>query len=233
MSHISATPRLPSFLQGYQSEAPVISPAFSGELRSQTAAAQRLRVLPAEAAAARAAELAPQGLPEEILLQQAMAAPIVHAPPPPPPAPVIDMSRMDAAIDRMRMLSDRLAADMRNDALELAMMLARKIVEGELTSSVDKLMGTVRSAVRRLGESRRITVRLSPEDAELLSKGNQPSNELGGLSAARVEVVADAALGRGDCLVEGELGSVDARLDTRFAELRRAIAEDASEGAEV
>jgi hypothetical protein len=234
MSQISAIPRLPSFLQGYQSETPVISPAFSGELRSQSAAGGRVRMVPVDTGAARAAELAPQVLPEEILLHQAMtASAVAHAPPPPPPAPVVDMSRMDAAVDRLRMLSDRLAADMRNDALEVAMMLARKIVEGELTSNVDKMMGTVRSAVRRLGESRRITVRLSPEDAELLSKGNQPSSELGGLSAAKVEVVADAALGRGDCLVEGDLGSVDARLDTRFAELRRAIAEDAAEGAEV
>jgi hypothetical protein len=233
MSQISAIPRLPSFLQGYQSEAPVISPAFSGELRSQSAAAARLRSVPGEAPMARAAEVAPQALPDEILLHQAMAVSTAAHAPPPPPAPVIDMSRMDAAIDRLRMLSDRLAADTRNDALEVAMMLARKIVEGELTTNVDKMMGTVRSAVRRLGESRRITVRLSPDDADLLSKGNQPSSELGGLSAAKVEVVADATLKRGDCLVEGDLGSVDARLDTRFAELRRAIAEDASEGAEV
>lgn len=233
MSHISAIPRLPSFLQGYQSETPVISPAFSGELRSQSAAGGRVRMVPSEVTA-RTVDVAPQVLPEEILLHQTLAASAAaHAAPPPPPAPVVDMSRMDAAVDRLRMLSDRLAADMRNDALEVAMMLARKIVEGELTTNVDKMMGTVRSAVRRLGESRRITVRLSPEDAELLSKGNQPSSELGGLSAAKVEVVADAALGRGDCLVEGDLGSVDARLDTRFAELRRAIAEDAAEGAEV
>jgi flagellar assembly protein FliH len=140
---------------------------------------------------------------------------------------------MDAAVDRLRMLSDRLAADMRNDALEVAMMLARKIVEGELTTNVDKMMGTVRSAVRRLGESRRITVRLCPEDAELLTKENKQPGDVAGLSAARVEVVADPALGRGDCLVEGDLGSVDGRQDTRFAELRRVIAEDAAEGAVV
>ena len=233
MSQISAIPRLPSFLQGYQNESPVISPAFSGELRSQSAAGGRLRMVSPETSAARNVEVAPQVLPEEILLHQSLAASAAAHAPPPPPAPVVDMSRMDAAVDRLRMLSDRLAADMRNDALEVAMMLARKIVEGELTTNVDRMMSTVRSAVRRLGESRRITVRLSPEDAELLSKGNQPSSELGGLSAAKVEVVADAALGRGDCLVEGDLGSVDARLDTRFAELRRAIAEDAAEVAEV
>jgi hypothetical protein len=232
MSHISATPRLPTFLQGYQSETPVISPAFSGELRSQSAAA-RLRMVPPETAASRAAEVPPQALPEEILLHQAMAASAAPHAPPPPPAVVVDMSRMDAAVDRLRMLSDRLAADMRNDALEVAMMLARKIVEGELTTNVDKMMGTVRSAVRRLGESRRITVRLCPEDAELLTKENKQPGDVAGLSAARVEVVADPALGRGDCLVEGDLGSVDARLDTRFAELRRVIAEDAAEGAEV
>jgi hypothetical protein len=231
MSQISAIPRLPTFLQGYQSEAPVVTPAFSGELRSQAVAAGRVRMVPPEVQARAANEVAPSSLPEEILLHQSLAA---AAAPPPPPVPTVDMSRMDAAVERLRMLSDRLAADVRNDALEVAMLLARKIVEGELTTNVDKMMGTVRSAVRRLGESRRITVRLCPADAELMSNGgNRPVGEMAGLSAAKVEVVSDPTLGRGDCMVEGDLGSVDARLDTRFAELRRAIAEDAAEGAEV
>jgi flagellar biosynthesis/type III secretory pathway protein FliH len=38
--------------------------------------------------------------------------------------------------------------------------------------------------------------------------------------------VAEPSLGRGDCLVEGEVGSVDGRIATRLEELRRALAEE-------
>src|SRR5215213_4167370 len=199
MSHINATPRRPTFMQGYQPEAAVISPAFSGELRAHSG---RLRVVPADGTPSLEAPPA-SSIPEEILLHQSLATPpVVAAPPAPPPAPVIDMSRMDAAIERLRLTSERLAADVRADALEVAMLLARKIVEGEVTTNVDKMMGMVRSAVRRLGESRRVTIRLCPADAELLSNGGKRAPEdIAGLSAAKVEVVSDPTLSRGDCLV--------------------------------
>jgi flagellar assembly protein FliH len=38
--------------------------------------------------------------------------------------------------------------------------------------------------------------------------------------------MADAALERGDCLVEGDVGSVDGRVATRIEELRRALADE-------
>jgi flagellar assembly protein FliH len=229
MSHINSTPRLPTFMLGFQHQAAaVISPAFSGELRAQSG---RLRVAPAEGASAGEPPSPASSIPEEILLHQSLATSPVVAAPPPAPAPVIDMSRMDAAIERLRLTSERLASDVRADALEVAMLLARKIVEGEVTTNVDKMMGMVRSAVRRLGESRRVTIRLCPADADLLTNGGKRTPEdVAGLSAAKVEVVSDPTLSRGDCQVEGELGSVDGRLDTRFAELRRAIVAESNEG---
>jgi flagellar biosynthesis/type III secretory pathway protein FliH len=42
-------------------------------------------------------------------------------------------------------------------------------------------------------------------------------------SISRVEIVADPSLGRGDCLVEGDLVTVDGRLNARIEELRRVL----------
>jgi flagellar biosynthesis/type III secretory pathway protein FliH len=40
---------------------------------------------------------------------------------------------------------------------------------------------------------------------------------------AEIDVLPDASLSRGDCVVEGELGSVDGRLAARLEEVRRAL----------
>jgi flagellar biosynthesis/type III secretory pathway protein FliH len=49
---------------------------------------------------------------------------------------------------------------------------------------------------------------------------------------SRVEIVADASLGRGDCLVEGDLVTVDGRINARIEELRRVLDASATEDAE-
>lgn len=222
--------RRPSFMAGVGGEPRVERAVFGSELRDQSA---RLRSIPAPAPA-NMPEDAPE-IPEGILLPHgstpaAPAAPVFTPPAPPPPPPTLDTSRLEAAVNSLRMLSDRLTAEVRADAVEVAMLLARKIVEGEITANPDRLLGTVRSAVRRLGESRRISVRLCPEDAEAVNNATQRNgSELSGGGVARVEVVADPTLTRGDCVVDGELGSVDARLDTRLGELRRALSDSAVE----
>jgi flagellar biosynthesis/type III secretory pathway protein FliH len=47
-----------------------------------------------------------------------------------------------------------------------------------------------------------------------------------------VEIVADPSLGRGDCLVEGDLVTVDGRINARIEELRRVLDAGAAENAE-
>lgn len=225
--------RVPAFMEGVDVERKVVSATFLGEHRRAFAVA-----------AANDAEMAMPvpaltvQEPADVEVGELMPPPAPPAPEPPPlpppPAPVIDMSRMDAAIDRLRLLADRLAAEVRSDALELGLLIARKVVEGELAVNADRLINVIKSAVGRVGESRKIVVRLCPEDAELLSAskdtagggGGGPLDRLG-KGAAKVDVVVDDSLGRGDCVVEGEHLSVDARLDAKFGEIRRALLEAA------
>ena len=142
--------------------------------------------------------------------------------------------RTSSTIDLLRATTERLAAEARTDALEIGFLVARRILEMELTASAEPLVNLVRSAVRRLGESRRIAIHLSPTDAQAMnavieSRGPQAVAQS---DISRVEIVADASLGRGDCLVEGDLVTVDGRINARIEELRRVLETSATEDAE-
>src|SRR6185369_15742672 len=81
--------------------------------------------------------------------------------------PVDDQSdevgaRLGAAVEMLRTTSERLAAEARSDALEVGFLIARRILETELATSPEPLVALVRSTIRRLGEARKMTVRLSP-----------------------------------------------------------------------
>jgi flagellar assembly protein FliH len=138
------------------------------------------------------------------------------------------LERVAGAVETLRAQAERLAEQARADAIEIGFQVARKVLEAELRSGPEALFALVRSAVRRAGDSRRVAVRLAPEDAALLAS-DAGLGALDGVTAARIEWIPDASLQAGDCLVETDFGQVDGRLGTRLAEIRRAV--DAVEGA--
>lgn len=147
-----------------------------------------------------------------------------------PSQPQIDFGeRVAAAVSALRLHSERLAEHAREDAVELALLLARRIVEGELGAGVEPLLRVVKGVIRRAGESRRVIVHLCPTDAANVEQAGGPRG-LSGVGAAQIELVADPSLGPGDCVVDADFGTIDARLDTRFAELRRLLDEAVAGG---
>jgi flagellar assembly protein FliH len=138
------------------------------------------------------------------------------------------LQRVGHAVDVLRLQSDRLAEQARSDALEIGFLVARRILETELQSSPEALFALVRGALKRAGESRRVAVRLHPDDVQAVEAAVASRDLVVG--AAAVEVTADAALDRGDVVVETDFGTVDGRLKTRFDELHRAARAALEEG---
>jgi len=152
-------------------------------------------------------------------------------PAPAPPGPALQdargsgregLERLADAVAMLRLQAERLADQARADAVEIAFQAAARILETELRQSPEPLFALVRSALRRAGDSRRVVVRLSPDDARLVET-DRDRLAVGALAVARVEIVADASLAPGDCVVETDFGKVDGRLATRLAEAKRAV----------
>ncbi|HUK66216.1 MAG TPA: flagellar assembly protein FliH [Anaeromyxobacteraceae bacterium] len=139
------------------------------------------------------------------------------------------LDRVAAAVETLRAQADHLGEQVRADAIEIAFLVARKILEAELKQGPEAIFALVRSAVRKAGASRRVSVRLHPEDAARLEEelGHREDETL---SAARIELVPDTSVERGDCRVDTDFGQVDGRLGTRLAEVRRAVDTAGEEG---
>lgn len=146
-------------------------------------------------------------------------------PPPyrPPDVPNHNTERLVSAIQNLRLQSERFAEQARSDALELGFQVARRILEAELTTSPQPLFALIRSAVQRLGDSRRVVLHLSPGDLARVEEAGGKGTL--GLAVAQIDLVADAALQPGDCLIDGDIGSVDGRITTRLDELRREVSQ--------
>lgn len=98
----------------------------------------------------------------------------------------------------------------RSATLELALAVAGHLVRDAIEADPARVRGLVEDALSRVRRATAVKVRVHPDD-------------VGALSGLEAELVPDATLSRGDCVVTSELGEVDARLSVRLAALKRAL----------
>ena len=107
---------------------------------------------------------------------------------------------------------DALQQDMAQSLAAAAIALARQVVRGELVQQPELVVAVAEEALGALMLSaRHITVRVHPDDEPLVAQG---AGELRDARGARL--VADAAVARGGCLVESDIGIVDAGIESRW-----------------
>lgn len=112
---------------------------------------------------------------------------------------------------------DALQQDMARALAVSATHLARQMVRSELVQRPELVVAVAQEAVDTLLLSaHHITLRVHPEDHALVSQGAADV-----LAARGARLLADAAVTRGGCVVESDIGVIDASLETRW---RRAAA---------
>jgi flagellar assembly protein FliH len=95
----------------------------------------------------------------------------------------------------------------------IAMQMARQVVRSELQTSATLVVDVTQEALAEvLLSARHITVKVHPEDLTWIEQGCADAFEARG-----ARLLADTHIERGGCLVESDLGVVDARLATRWA----------------
>jgi type III secretion protein L len=104
----------------------------------------------------------------------------------------------------------------------LAVRIAEKILGRELSLRPDAVVDVAAEALRLTGEPREVLLRVNPDDLAALERG-KPRLVEKCRTASAVSFRADEKVGRGGCIVETELGVVDARLSTQLEAIERAL----------
>jgi flagellar assembly protein FliH len=100
-----------------------------------------------------------------------------------------------------------------------ATLLARQVVRSELEARPELVAQVAQEAIDALMLSaRHITLRVHPEEQPLIAQGAAEVIEARG-----ARLVADASVARGGCIVESDLGAIDASIETRWARAAAAL----------
>ena len=111
-------------------------------------------------------------------------------------------------------LGAELEAQMAQSLVDTAVMLARQVVRSELQQRPDCVQQVAREAVEAVMLSaRHLRLRLNPADQALVAEGAADI-----LQGREVQLLADPAVQPGGCVVDSDLGRVDAQIETRWAQ---------------
>lgn len=128
-------------------------------------------------------------------------------------------------------LRSRVFKESEEDILKLAVMVARKIVQQEITQDPVILASIIAAAVGGCTERDRVVVRLNPNDYAVVAANRQAF--LAGLGDdVPITLTPDDGVGPGGCLVETATGTVDARIESQLDEIYRTLLEERSAPAE-
>lgn len=121
-------------------------------------------------------------------------------------------------------LRDKVLRESEDELIDLVMLVARKVIIREITQDRSILAGVVQNALAGLSARQEITVRINPDDYLLVTSGRDEllQNEL---LNDRLLLKPDPSVAAGFCLVDTDMGTIDASLDGQLDQLYRSLVE--------
>jgi flagellar assembly protein FliH len=131
------------------------------------------------------------------------------------------LAALDGLIGEIAAARERLIRSAEREAVALAIVIASRVLAAEVKES-SLSPELVEDAVRETMERKHVVVRLNPADRDALTQDGRPLEAMFP-GAASVQFVTDESVSRCGCIVESNMGIVDAQLDTQLEQLRQAL----------
>ena len=110
---------------------------------------------------------------------------------------------------------------METTLIDVVNQAVRKII-GELDSD-ERIVRIVRESLLKVRNQSRVTVRVAPADDKAVRTALEPMLKSTPGSTSFLELIPDARLEQGSCILESELGVIDASLETQLKALEKAF----------
>lgn len=119
--------------------------------------------------------------------------------------------------------------EVEQDVLKLSIKLAEKIIGREIKSDKQTIADTVATAMRNVRQQERLIIRVNPTDFPDVQEFKAQLSHSGRCKFLDFE--PDPKIPSGGCIIESEVGTVDARLETQLKILERTLLRQAERDA--
>ncbi|AIF52127.1 FliH/SctL family protein [Pelosinus sp. UFO1] len=106
--------------------------------------------------------------------------------------------------------------------VEIALALASKVLASEITENPLVVLPVVKAALDKVRDQEQIVIRVSVQDFDAVLQVKQDLQVMVGGEHV-LKITADHTLENGSCVIDTSYGMVDARIDTQFDTLKKAL----------
>jgi len=132
------------------------------------------------------------------------------------------IERLETIVSAAENSFARVCQQCEKELIDFIIDTAQKVIRQEIDRSDEIVMNVVRAAIVRASDRREISLRLHPEDLELVRV--HEAGLLGEFDEIRVlRFEADQRISRGGCLLETASGWVDGRIEQQMSELAKSL----------
>ncbi|MBS1795824.1 MAG: type III secretion system stator protein SctL [Acidobacteria bacterium] len=131
------------------------------------------------------------------------------------------LTEFETTLVETREIRERVFRETEKDLLRLAVRLAEKIVGREIDGDDKTVIDIVSTALQNARQQEKLTVRVNPKDLPTVERATQKFAHSGRVRF--LDFVADPRVATSGCLIESEVGTIDARLETQLRVLERAL----------
>ena len=132
-----------------------------------------------------------------------------------------------AALEASDKAARELADASERRAVELALMIADKILATSLELRPELIVDTVAGALRRVSTPQQVTLEVNPADLDLV-RGSIEQLGDGTAALARLEIVAERRIPRGGCVLQTTEGEIDGQIGEQLARAAEVLRDNLS-----
>lgn len=134
----------------------------------------------------------------------------------------LSLEMLGRGIEEVSRLRETLLQNSTHDMLRLVMSISRQVVHSQISINREVILATISKALNAAVRSDSYHIRVNQEDLDLVTE-KKPLflASINGLKNIAFE--ADPLIERGGCMVESELGEVDATIESQLGEIRRTL----------
>jgi flagellar assembly protein FliH len=116
----------------------------------------------------------------------------------------------------------KIIKDAEAEILRLSLKVAEQIIKSEVSLHRDVTLNIISDAVSRVSDREQVIIRVNREDIENVKKyKDRIGSVVDGIKS--LSIVEDNAVDQGGCVIETNLGYVDARISTKIAAIEEAL----------
>lgn len=138
----------------------------------------------------------------------------------------LTLQQCEAILEEARQSKLKVFRSSETDMVRLVLAITKKVLATEITTNPGIIINVLREAIKCLDKPENLTVHVNPQDFDTVLElmDSEKLTDIGS-NDIKLDIKADERVSTGGCLLESDVGSVDAQLETRITSVENAIQE--------